>query len=133
MEEAGRHVGDVDPADAGALVEGVPAFLDLAPAGVVQAPPLQITESTARAVAIRSSACSSAPQAEHQVWMSASEGGISSFWLLVVFAGCQPHRAESPFPVKAASLRRCCKRAASASRAACTLDEGETDFGPSAI
>ncbi|MEV5009246.1 hypothetical protein AB0K74_29295 [Streptomyces sp. NPDC056159] len=44
----------------------------------------------------------------------------------------QLHRAESPFPVRSASLRRCCKLTASASRSACALDEGEMAIGPSA-
>ncbi|KUO16106.1 hypothetical protein AQJ91_37500 [Streptomyces dysideae] len=60
-------------------------------------------ESTARAVAIRSAVWSPAPQSAHQALMSASEGAASPFWMRVVFAGCQPHRAESSFPVRPAS------------------------------
>lgn len=63
-------------------------------------------ESTARAVAMRSSAWSSAPHAAHQVRMSVSEGAAAAFWMRVVFAGCQPHRAERAYPVRQASLRR---------------------------
>jgi hypothetical protein len=99
-------------------MEGVPLLLDLAHAALVQAAPFHVHESTARAVAMRSSAWSSAPHAAHQIRMSASEGAAAPFSIRVVFAGCQPHRSESSFPVRPASLRRCCNRTASASRAA---------------
>src|SRR6266849_5946344 len=73
-----------------------------------------------RTVAMRSGIWAAAPQAEHQVRMSCSDGLRAPFSILETLVKCQPITEARARPVRFASLRISRRRAPRASRACCT-------------